>query len=469
MISIVSVPIYFAVLGDEMYAILFYVGTLTGAFGFMDLGIGVAVGRFIGVAMGAGDESAAKEYWSTGSIIALPLISFFALVFVAGGLLWGPAWFKVGGENASTLRWAVLAGGVGLFFSYYGQMWFVLSASLFDFRFISLVRTTLSLVTLGGSVLVAIATKSAAWIVAFTALASAVQFSLLLNRGNRKYEFPVKISDFRLVRLSQILPYTLKTFAQLVSNSLAGSLERILLGRFATPTEFASYNVSFNVASRFQGASQAVMGPVFANSSRGVGGDANRHPRAIYGETFKMLMPFYLFITLWVVAWQKPLLTAWLGDERGALVSLSFPWVVMALSISAVTNISAAQLGSLDRMGTGLAISLVQNLLAGALTYAGWHIDGLRGAAVGLLLSRVASLIQDWIVRKHIGYKLGRDEVKLILMAAALGGISIAISATLYLLPIPAWMFLWTAAFSGLAGMLPLAAAVLAPHNPKSL
>ena len=33
-ISIVSVPIYFRVLGDQMYAMWFYVGTLTGAFGF---------------------------------------------------------------------------------------------------------------------------------------------------------------------------------------------------------------------------------------------------------------------------------------------------------------------------------------------------------------------------------------------------------------------------------------------------
>ena len=38
--------------GAELYALWFYVLTFTGAFGFMDLGLGVAVGRYIGVALG---------------------------------------------------------------------------------------------------------------------------------------------------------------------------------------------------------------------------------------------------------------------------------------------------------------------------------------------------------------------------------------------------------------------------------
>jgi O-antigen/teichoic acid export membrane protein len=467
-ISIASVPIYFRVLGDQMYAIWFYVGTLTGAFGFMDLGMGVAVGRFMGVSMGAGDRAAAREYWSTGNLVVLPLIVVFALAFVGGGLWLAPGWFNVDGSDLMVLQWAIVAGGIGLIFSYYGQMWFVLAASQLDFRFLAALRTAVSMGTLAGSILVALVTKSAAWLVAFATASSAIQFFLLVRRGNRKYGFPVLISEFRWSRLLQMLPYTLKTFAQLVCNSITGSIDRILLGRLASPAQFASYNVSLNVATRLQSVSQAVMGPVFANSSRGVGGDENRQPRVIYGQTFEILVPSYTFATLWLISWQQPLLQAWLGEERGALTSLSFPWLVAALGISAIANISTAQLGSLDRVGTGLAISLAQNLLAGLLTYAGWQSDGLRGAAIGFLLSRTPMLLQDWFVRHHIGYKVGKNERKLLLAATSCGLFSVVASMLIRSAGLPTWSHFAAATIIGFAGCLSILMLLKSPDLHKS-
>ena len=54
-INLISVPLFYRFLGAQMYALWFYVLTFTGAFGFMDLGLGVAVGRYIGVALGRKD------------------------------------------------------------------------------------------------------------------------------------------------------------------------------------------------------------------------------------------------------------------------------------------------------------------------------------------------------------------------------------------------------------------------------
>src|ERR1700719_4799734 len=74
-INIASVPLLCRYLGAEMYALWFYVLTFTGAFGFMDLGLGVAVGRYIGVALGRNDFQAVREYWGTGNSIAIPLLA----------------------------------------------------------------------------------------------------------------------------------------------------------------------------------------------------------------------------------------------------------------------------------------------------------------------------------------------------------------------------------------------------------
>ena len=140
-INIVSVPLFYRYLGSEMYALWFYVLTFTGAFGFMDLGLGVAVGRYSGVALGKGDLDAVREYWGTGNAIAIPLLAIMALVFAVVGVVFGPAWFNVAPENVNLLRWSFVAGGVGLFLSYYGQFWLILSQAHLDFRFVAILRT----------------------------------------------------------------------------------------------------------------------------------------------------------------------------------------------------------------------------------------------------------------------------------------------------------------------------------------
>ena len=98
-VNIVSVPLFYRYLGAEMYALWFYVNTLNGTFGFTDMGLGTAVGRYIGVALGAQDRLALRQYWGTGNLLALLVVSFMAGVFVALGAIFGPKWFQVSPEN----------------------------------------------------------------------------------------------------------------------------------------------------------------------------------------------------------------------------------------------------------------------------------------------------------------------------------------------------------------------------------
>jgi O-antigen/teichoic acid export membrane protein len=410
-ISIVSVPIYFRVLGDEMYALWFYVGTLTGAFGFMDLGIGVAVGRFMGVAMGAGDHQAVKEYWSTGSIIAFPLIALLAIAFVVFGIIWAPEWFKVPEKDIDTLRWAAVAGGAGLFFSYYGQMWFVLSATHLDFRFVSIVRTALSLFSTIGTLLVALLTKNVAWLVAFGGAASVIQFVILSHRACHQYKMPVRFPDFHWARMREMLPFTMKTFATLVSSSLLGAMDRMLLGRLAPATEFAAYNVALNIGSRVQNLSQAAMGPIFCNSTRGVGGDAERLPANVYKQSFAFLFPWYAAFLVWLLVWQGPLLQLWLGSNADT-VGQAFSWIVAGCCLAALGNLSGAHLGPIDRAGLGLGFSISVSLISAMLVTLGWVFGGLNGAAAGFFAARLLLLVQDDLVRRFICTKSLTSDIR---------------------------------------------------------
>jgi O-antigen/teichoic acid export membrane protein len=406
-ISLVSVPLYFRVLGDAMYAMWFYIGTMTGAFGFMDLGIGVAVGRYIGVAMGRKDNQAVREYWATGNAIVLPLILFFAAVFVMVGAIWGAHWFKIRIAEVSGFRWAILFSGIGLFFNYYGQMWYVLAQAHLDFKYLAMLRTWFGLATTIGILIVALITKNLVAISLYSTLLAALQFILLLRRSEKNYGLPLlRPSDFRRKRLLEILPYTMKTFGQLLIGSIVGSVDRMIMGRLAPAGDFAAYGASQNVGGRIAGLSVAIMGPIFHNTTRGVGGDAAKNPGEIYRESFEFMFPWCSLIIVGVFFWSGPVTHLWLGAKYGPSVSEAFPWIVTALSITAIGNISGAQLGGLDRLGIGLILQIVSGLLAGACVWIGWNISGLAGASLGFLISKGPWLIQDALVRRLVGIPL---------------------------------------------------------------
>src|SRR5215831_13857618 len=73
-VNVVSVPLFLRTLGHDMYALMGYIAVFTGMFGFADLGLGVVVGRYIGVALGKGDQDAVRSYWATGNSIVLPML-----------------------------------------------------------------------------------------------------------------------------------------------------------------------------------------------------------------------------------------------------------------------------------------------------------------------------------------------------------------------------------------------------------
>jgi O-antigen/teichoic acid export membrane protein len=401
-VNLVSVPLFYRYLGPEMYALWFYVLTFTGAFGFMDLGLGVAVGRYMGVALGRADTEAVREYWGTGNAIALPLLGVMALVFILAGVGFGPHWFKVAPEHVDLLRWSFVAGGAGLFFSYYAQFWLILSQTHLDFKFLAILRTSVGLLQVLPSILLAWATHNPLILIFWTAVISALQLAVFVWHARRRYQFGFSLSYARWVRAREMALYTGKTFASLLINSILGSADRLVVGGLAPAADFAHYTISANAGARIQGLSAAVMGPVFSNTNRAVGTGNRQSLAAVYNETFDFTFPWYLLVSFWTVLWHSILLRLWLGAKLSDAVAPIFVPVIIACCIGALGSISSAQLGSLNRIGTGLIFNLATTLLLVAGVYWGWKWAGVAGVAWGFLASRVAVIAQDLYVIRLI-------------------------------------------------------------------
>jgi O-antigen/teichoic acid export membrane protein len=404
-VNIFSVPMFIRYLGPEMYALWFYVIAFTGMFGFADLGLGVAVGRYIGVALGKGDTAAVREYWGTGNLIAIPLLALMALVFIGVGVWFGPYWFdKLQPENVRLLQWAFVFGGCGLFFSYYIQFWLVLSQAHLDFKFIGILRGCFSVAQVLLTLWLAYLTHNPVVLILSGIVITMIQLVIFVWHAVRNYNLGLNLREASLARAREMAGYTAKAFATLLTCSFLGSIDRLLVGKF-DPIAFAHYTICNNFGSRIQGLSMAVMGPVFHQTSRSVGKDSRESAAAIYNESFDFVFGWCVLIAIWVACWHPILLRLWLGRVPGLAeqVSPAFVPLVVAFCFSALSTVSISQLGSLNRMGTHLGFMTTNNLALGLFVVLGWHWGGLAGVAWGVLASRVVLIAQDLYVIRLIG------------------------------------------------------------------
>lgn len=396
-VNIFSVPLFYRGLGAEMYALWLYIITFTGFFGFADLGLGVAVGRYIGVALGRGDGAAVREYWGTGNVIAIPLLALMGLVFAAVGVLFGGQLINVSPENVALFRACFVAGGLALFLSFYAQFWNILLQAHLDFKFSSLVRIGAALTQVIPAIGIAWTTGNPFWIILWTVAVGTVQLGLMVWYSRRHFGLGFDFRAARWHRVREMAAYTGKTFATLVAGSTLGAIDRLVLGKIAPTVAFAHYGICANVGARLQTMGTAAMGPVFFHTSRSVSG-GREGSAAIYNEMFQFTFGWYLLVSVWTAAWHPVLLRVWLGQELGSQIEPIFTPLVIAFCLTALSGISGAQLGPLNRMGAALGFTLAAGVLTAAGVYVGWRIGGLVGVAYGFLCSRIAFLAQDLFV-----------------------------------------------------------------------
>jgi O-antigen/teichoic acid export membrane protein len=397
-LNIASVPLFYRFLGPILYALWFYVLTFTGAFGFVDLGLGVAVGRYVGVALGKNDLEAVREYWGTGNAIAIPLLAMMGIVFAAIGVFLGPTWFNVDPTLVRLLRWSFVAGGAALFLSYYGQFWLILSQAHLDFKFLSLLRTTVSVAQIIPSIALAWATRSPLVLILWSVAVGLAQLSIFIWHARNAYSLRFDFRHARIGRAREMAAYTAKTFATLLANSFFGSVDRLVLGKLAPPVQFASYTICANAGGRILGLSAAMMGPVFSNTNRAVGRGTHESVSAVYNEVFNFIFPWCALISIWAFLWHPVLLRVWLGEQLGERVAPLFSPIVIGCCLTAISNISTAQLGSLNRVGTGLFFNTAAGIALIIGVFVGWRWNGVAGVAWAFLASRAVLVAQDLFV-----------------------------------------------------------------------
>ena len=403
-LNIVSVPLFLRFLGPDRYALWFYVLALSGSFGFVDLGLGVAVGRYVGVALGQRNPDAAREYWATGHAAIIPLLLSMSGVFIGIGVLLGPRWYNVQPADASLLQWCFVAGGISLFLNYYGQLWLILLQAHLDFAYIGVVKTLAAMGTLIPALCIARMTHNPFHLLLWSTGMSCVQTLAFLARSRMRHRFGLERARISLARAREMFVYTAKSFANLLVSSFTSGIDRIILGKYASAVSFSAYNIATNLGARVLMLGSAVAGPVFHNTSR-ASGNSSRDVARVYDTLFHLVFAWALSGIVWLVLWNRPILDWWLGSEFAGHTAPILVPLFAGYCLRALSAVSGSQLASLNRMGTSLLFSSAAAVLSVAGVVLGWKSAGIVGAACGFMLSQTVWLIQDLLVLRLVKAK----------------------------------------------------------------
>jgi O-antigen/teichoic acid export membrane protein len=431
LVNVVSVRLFYQFLGAEMYALWFYVLTLSGAFGFIDLGLGTAVGRYIGVAIGAQDKQAVREYWGTGNLLALPVLLVMSLVFVVLGVCFGPLWFRVSPQNIGLLRWAFVGGGITLFVSYYTQFWLVLSQAHFDFKFIGVLRSVFSIIQVITCIWLAYLTHNPVILIFVGTALWVLQLGLFIWHARFNYQLGLNLREATRARAREMFGLSSKVFTMVLIDAFGSNSDRLALGKLAPDAIFAHYSICNNFGARILSVGNTIMGPVFHQTSRALGKGSAERPAAIYNETFDFTFGFYALGAVWTVCWHPIFLRLWLGAGLAEQVAPAFPQLVVAYCLSGISSIAVGQIIPLNRAGVQIGFVIANSTCLALLAVAGWYWGGLSGVAWGVLASRFVLVAQDLYVIRLVGAGgwLAWKTWRHLLMQCVLGGVLFAASS----------------------------------------
>jgi O-antigen/teichoic acid export membrane protein len=412
-VGFLTTPLIYRNLGGEGgYAFFQAVQIFGASFGFMDLGFGLAVGRYIGVALGRGDRDAVRQYWATGNALALPLLAVMAFVFVGVGVFFGPRWFGFvhSEEDRRLLQWCFAACGLGMFLSFYTQFWNLVSQAHLDYKFISALKTAANLGQIGMTLLVSWLTHNPALVLIWCTAVSLLQLAIFVWHSRRTYGLGFNFREASLLRLREMAMFSGKTLAGCVVGSLLGRVDQALVGKLSPGLDFSNFSAATNATNRLTNLSLAAVGPVYYHSARAVG-SGERSLSRIFDEMFSIVLGWYCFAATWLVVWSPLLLALWWGRTPAGgttvahLLEPYFPVLCVAFSLSAVSCVSGAQFGPLNRVGTEVYFTIASALATAAGVFIGWRLNGLVGVAYGLVASRVVCVFQDLYVARMVGAK----------------------------------------------------------------
>lgn len=376
LVSIVTIPFYIGLIGEERYGILAIVWLLLGYFGLFDLGLGRATAQHIASHRDACDQERAQVFWTalilnlglgiTGGLLVWPIsLYFFDTLFKVEETL-RP-------EIQNAVPWLALAVPMAILS---GTLTGALQGRerFFELNLVSVTGTLLFQIF--PLVVARYISIDLAVILPSVLLARFLTVLALLERCKRHIIHKYVLS-FNRAKAGQLLRFggwvTVTSFV----GPMMVILDRIIIGSLMGAKAVTYYTIPFQLAERSALIPSSLTSALFPRFSAL---DASQE-KILANEAMNVLIVVMTPLIVTCVLLIKPFLAWWVGAEFASESSLVGQVILIGFWINGFARVPYAQLQARGKPGLVAKCHLFEVLPYFFLLYIGLQYMGILGAA----------------------------------------------------------------------------------------
>ena len=314
LVSFLITPFVVHSLGDRMYGIWALVGAFVGYYGLLELGLSSAVGRYIAMALGAGDQERCNEVFNT-SLALFCLLGIVVLLVSCLVAVFAPHFIKRP-EDAAIFWKAILLLGASLAVAFPMRVFKgVLEAHLRFNRTAEIDLLTLALRTILviGALLLGYKVVALAWATFLAALPAVFLYPYFLFK-----DLPfLKVSSRHWLRgiAKELFSFSSYTFVGHLGGILRGGIGPFIIAPFLGFAGVAHYKIATMLAGYYDELTSSLVGvfvPVFSRLEGA--GDRGAIKRILFFST-KITVCAIGFLAFGLIAFGKAFIARWVGPS----------------------------------------------------------------------------------------------------------------------------------------------------------
>lgn len=402
-LTVFTTPFILHRLGIDAYGILSIVTIVAGYLAFLDLGLNVAVIRFIAAhdAKGETAEIARVIQTALSVFIAMAALAAVALLLLSGGLarlLSVPENLQT--DAALALRLGAMSFGVNLVMGVFSAV----PRALQRFDIVNVLNVVIGTLQVAGTVVLLACGMGLLTIVAWGCALSAVSLLTYIVIAKRLVPTMSVRPRFDSKKFRELFKFSGFVMASNFTGVAAAHSEKLILGGLAPIAQVTFYAVPFNLASRVLNLIPnnmfSVLFPAFA--AMGVT-DKPETIREAYTRAFKLIFLAVAPISILMGVFGSDLLRLWIDPEMGSNGGPVLAVLAVAILINAPAWVSVTVGQSLGRpalVAASQVIHLVTLIVCGLILVPRY---GAFGAALAWLAGNIIGIpVLVFLVNRYV-------------------------------------------------------------------
>ncbi len=307
-------PFIIHTLGDRYYGFWVLVGTFIGYYGLLDFGLSTAVGRHIAGALGSKDDREIKRVYNTAlpiffGIGCVALVITFIIVLLSPLILSDP-------QEIPLFRAVILILGVNMAFDFLSRVFVGTLDAQMNFHIISLVDMATLFVRSLLIVLALIAgykILALAWITFLTSSVAKVVYFYYAKKKLPALRLEKKCFNRDIA--AKLFSYSFFMMISQVANKLRFYIDSFVIASFLSLSAVTHYSIASTLINYFTELLGTVMSVFNPHFSRQEAAKTHGEIKATLYFAIRISVAISSFIGFGMVAWGRPFIERWMGED----------------------------------------------------------------------------------------------------------------------------------------------------------